>query len=308
MARDEGLRGESNAIMNPSTSTAAGLELTAREVRLRGECATAFACYNTGNVKQATQLLEKLLARHPSHPVLHFAHVRLAHRLFLEQRQLAGVNKHFEECGTRAEAARNTCPGSLLRHLLAVQILYDCPVANDEALDAILDGVRTMAAVTAARPLSAAEFGYAKTVATFDEEVFTLALFPDVRECADSAAYRSQALSNLAKAPALIMDLHREAGKLASRNPGQSHLGHFIGLRDAGHAAEAARRLRRVQVRASEEEAAREVRKCALCGTGDARRLCARCKVRSSEYRPLFIRHETLVHFNLSSTELYGSL
>jgi len=291
MARDEGLRGESNAIMNPSTSTAAGLELTARDEELCGECATAFACYNEGNVKQATQLLEKLLARHPAHPLLHYAHTRLAHRLFLEQRQLAGINKQFEECGTRAEAARNTCPGSLLRPLLAVQILYDCAALLDEALGAILSAVPSLAAFTAARPLSAADFGYAKAIATFDDEVFTLALFPDVRECADSAAYRSQALANLAKAPALITDLHREAGEVASKNPGQSHLSHFIGLRDAEHAAEAARRLRRVQVRASEEEAARELRKCALCGAGDARRLCARCKVRKCDYRPPYIRH-----------------
>jgi hypothetical protein len=85
--------------------------------------------------------------------------------------------------------------------------------------------------------------------------VFSLAIFPDVRECADSAAYRSQALACLAKAPALIMDLHREAESLARRNSAPSKLARFIRLRDAGHAAEAARRLQRVQARAHEEEA-----------------------------------------------------
>jgi len=80
----------------------------------------------------------------------------------------------------------------------------------------------------------------------FDAEVFTLALFPDVRECADSASYRREALTCLAKASALITDLHRQAESLAKNTPGQYEMDHFIGLRDTEHAAEAARRLLRV--------------------------------------------------------------
>ena len=239
--------------MDPSTSAAA--ELTARDEEVRGECAKAFEHYKKGNLTRGTDLLKKLLARHPAHPLLHYARMRLAHMLFLEQRQLAGVNTQFEECGDRAEAACNACPDSLLRHLLGAQVLHDCPVANHEARDGVLDGVRSIAASVAAMPLSAADVEYAKAIATFDEDVFTLALFPDVRECADSAAYRREALACLAKAPAMITDLSREYGNLARSNPGQPTMAHFINLRDTKHAAEAARRLHRVQARAGEEKA-----------------------------------------------------
>jgi hypothetical protein len=113
-----------------------------------------------------------------------------------------------------------------------------------------------VAASAAAIPLNTADLEDAKAIATLDEEVFTLALLPDVRECADSAAYRYQALANLTKVPAMITDLNREVKNLAKNNPGQSALAHSIGLRDAEHAAEAARRLQRVQARAQREEEA----------------------------------------------------
>jgi hypothetical protein len=75
----------------------------------------------------------------------------------------------------------------------------------------------------------------------------TLASLPDVRECADPAAYRREALACLAKLPAKIMDLHRQAESLSKNTPGQSELHQFIALRDAGHAAEAARRVLSVE-------------------------------------------------------------
>jgi outer membrane protein assembly factor BamD (BamD/ComL family) len=63
--------------MDPSTSTAAGQ--AARDEELRGECVKAFAHYKKGNLTQAVELVQKLLARHPAHPLLHFAYMRLAH-------------------------------------------------------------------------------------------------------------------------------------------------------------------------------------------------------------------------------------
>ena len=100
------------------------------------------------------------------------------------------------------------------------------------------------------KPLNAADLEYAKAIVTFDDEVFMLALLPDVRECDDPAAYRREALAGLAKAPAQIEDLHREAGSLAGQD-------RFLVMRDSEHAAVAARRLLRVQAHAGEEEAAR---------------------------------------------------
>ena len=239
--------------MDPPTSAA--VAQASRDEELRGECAKAFEHYKRGNLTRGTELLEKLLTRHPAHPLLHFAYARLAHLRALEQRQLAGVKKQFEECGNRAEAAIKACPASLLPRLLYAQAFYDFPTLNDQVLDVVLDTVRAVAADGAARPLDTTDLVYARAIATFDEEVPTLPLLPDVRECADSAAYQSQAVSNLTKASALISDLHREVGNLVRRNPGQSGLDHFIDMRDAEHVAEAARRLQRVQASAVEEEA-----------------------------------------------------
>ena len=242
-------------LADPSVNTATGQ--AARDEELRGECAKAFEYYKQGNLRQGTQLLLKLLAWHPAHPVLRYAYWRLSHMQLLEQRRSAGVMKQIDECRDRAVAARKACSSSLLPSLLFVQILYDYPIPDDEALGAFLDIARTMAAQAAARPLATADLQHAKVIATFDDEVFTLALFPDVRECADPAAYRAQALANLAKAPAKITDLHREAVNLARSEPRRSQLDHYLALRDAGHAAEAVRRLQRVQARAVEEEADR---------------------------------------------------
>jgi len=172
--------------------------------------------------------------------------------LFLEQRQEAGVNEQFVEFRERVKAGGEAC-ASRLPFLLFAQVCYDFP--SHQALGAFLNTVRTVAADVAASPIFAGDMEYAKAIATFDEEVFTLALLPDVRECADSAAYLAQALANLTKAPGMITDLYRAAGEVAKNNPGQSALAHFVDLRDAEHAAEAARRLQRVQARAHKEEA-----------------------------------------------------
>jgi len=233
--------------MDPSTSAAAGP--AARDEELRGECAKAFEHYKKGNLKQATELLEKLLARHPAHPLLHYAYMRLAHtQLLMAQTQPAGIMKQFGECGVRGKAALKACPHSLLPRLLFAQAYYDLPVPNnDQALGVALANLRTFATGAAQRPLHAADLEYAKAIATFDEEVFTLAFLPDVRECAEPAGYRREALACLDKAPAKIMDLHRQVEGLCKNTSEKSDIDHFVALRNAGHAAEAAQRVLSVE-------------------------------------------------------------
>ena len=239
--------------MDPSTGVSA--VQAARDEELRGECAKAFEHYKKGNLTRGTKLLQKLLARHPAHPLLHFAYVRLSHKQALAERQPAGDSNPLRECHARTAAALRACPGaSLFWALLGAQIYYDAPPSD--GVDGFLTTLRDRAAGEAASPLVADDFELAKAIATFDKDA--LLFLPDVRECADSAAYQTQALANLTKAPAMIADLHRAAGNLARRHPGQPPLwDHFMRLRDARHASEAARRLRRAQARAREEEADR---------------------------------------------------
>jgi len=164
----------------------------------------------------------------------------------MEQRQPASVLKQFWECSVRGTAALEACPHSLLPRLLFAQTYYDVPVPDDQ-IEGVLSALRATAAATAAKPPDAADLEYANAITTFDKEVFELTLLPDVRECADPAAYRREALACLAKLPAKVKDLHREAERLARSNPGRSEQDHFLALRDAEHAAEAARRHLRAE-------------------------------------------------------------
>jgi hypothetical protein len=94
-----------------SLSTSAAPEQAARDEELRGECAKAFAHYKQGNRTRGTQLLQKLLARHPAHPLLHYAHARLSHKLALEQRTLDSLVEHFVDSRQLAAWAVMACPG-----------------------------------------------------------------------------------------------------------------------------------------------------------------------------------------------------
>ena len=213
-----------------SLSTSAAPEQAARDEELRGECAKAFAHYKQGNRTRGTQLLQKLLARHPAHPLLHYAYMRLAHmQLLMAQGSMAGIQKQFEECTDRARAALNACPHYLLPCLLYFQLCHDVRIPNAQ-VDDMLHALRGYPTTAAKKPVNVADLEYAKAIATFDKEVFTLALLPDVRECADPAAYRNKALACLSKAPAMIVDLHRQAEYLAKNTPGRSGKEHFIVL------------------------------------------------------------------------------
>jgi hypothetical protein len=55
------------------------------------ECAKAFGCYMKGNAKACTEEVERLLKLHPKHPLPHYAHVRILHKVALELRQEAGA-------------------------------------------------------------------------------------------------------------------------------------------------------------------------------------------------------------------------
>ena len=177
--------------MDPPASAAAAR--VARDEELRGECAKAFAHYKKGNLTRATDLLKKLLARHPAHPLLHFAYTRLSHMLMLDQRQQMSVVQQFHECSVRVRAAVNACPHSLLPRLLCAQAYHDIPAPTEQSLDVALGTLRAFANAAGRKPLNVADLQYAKAIATFDEELFTLALLPDVRECADPDAYRREA-------------------------------------------------------------------------------------------------------------------
>jgi len=127
--------------MDPSTCAAA--ELTARDEELRGECAKAFAHYKKGSLTRATELLQKLLARHPAHPLLHYAYTRLAHmQLLMARGPLAGIVQQFGECSLRVRAAVNACPHSLLPRLLCAQAYYDIPAPNEQSLEVALATLR----------------------------------------------------------------------------------------------------------------------------------------------------------------------
>jgi hypothetical protein len=147
--------------MDPFTS--AGAAQAAREEELRGECAKAFALYKKGNLTQANTLVKNLLARHPAHPLLHFAHVRLVHMLAMENQ--ADVVHEFvkltTECGSRGHAWLEACPESLLPRLLFAQLCYDFRTPDSE-IDLILTGLRDVAATVAAMPIYNADFECAK--------------------------------------------------------------------------------------------------------------------------------------------------
>jgi len=150
---------------------------------------------------------------------------------------------------SRVQCDVRPCRNSLLAYLCIAQMLYDVPAPTDQ-IDELFKVLCEMATAAAAKPLAApADLEYAQAIATFDDGVFTLALFPDVRGCADSAAYRSEAVAKLARVPGLFTKQHREAESLARSDPAGSQLDHFIILRDAEHVAEAARRLVCVQWR-----------------------------------------------------------
>jgi len=92
----------------------------------------------------------------------------------------------------RSRPAQTPC------RLLFAQVAHDSPTQNVGVLRA-LDGI---AAAAAATPLAAADLEYAKAIAMFDEDA--LLFFPDVRECADSAAYHAEAVALRTKAPATV--------------------------------------------------------------------------------------------------------
>ena len=247
-------RRASRGLTAMDSSTGVTAAQAARDEELRGACAKAFAHYKKGNLTRGTKLLEKLLARHPAHPLLNFAYARLSHK-----RALAAASGR-QEYVQGVPLARSSGAQGLLGLVPAIMApprrpdLLRLPHTQRRGRPRP-DILRTRAAEAAASPLDAADFELAKAIAMFDEDA--LLLLPDARECADSAAYQTEALANLTKAPAMITDLHRAAENLARRNLGQPLWDRFMRLRDTKHASEAARRLRRVQARAREEEAHR---------------------------------------------------
>lgn len=152
----------------------------ARDEELRLECAKVFGYYKEGNVKlQGTKVLERLFRQHPSHPLPHYTYVRISHKMALEPpRQEESLRKLFRKCHERAAAALNACPDSLVIRLLFAEVCFDNPFLTDEQ--------RSSLGASCAPPQVTAECASADlrlmaTIASFDEEVKDLPLFPDIR-------------------------------------------------------------------------------------------------------------------------------
>ena len=174
-------------------------------------CAVAFSYYKKGNVKQGTKELERLLKLHPAHPLPHYAYVRMAHKMALEQSQEASLKRQFKACHDRAEAALSACPNSLVLRLLFAQVHLDDPFLE------LREGVSTLQAACAPahRPAPTAEASadleLAKAIATFDEVINDLPVFPDLRMCgANSESFSSEAEWYLSRAVAMAAELRRE--------------------------------------------------------------------------------------------------
>jgi hypothetical protein len=93
--------------MAPSTCAAAAQ--AALDEELRVVCAKAFTHYENGHPRWGEKLLLKHLTRHPRHPLLHYALVRLAHMPALELQQPAddiAIQRSLRSCSSRQTTSR----------------------------------------------------------------------------------------------------------------------------------------------------------------------------------------------------------
>ena len=174
--------GKSGGASGGAATTDANAAQKATHKQLKLDCTKAFGSYKKGNVKAGTKEVEKLLKLHLKHPLPHYAHVRISHKMALEQKQEASLKKQFKECHDRAAAALKACPDSLLIKLLFAQVCYDNPFLTEDQRGAMKDATGA-AHRPAAGAGASADLKHAKAIATFDEDIKELPLFPDIREC-----------------------------------------------------------------------------------------------------------------------------
>jgi len=112
-----------------AASAAASKQAEEVELHIQQACTRVFGLINEGNVRQVlegTLELKRLLRQHPSHPLPHYVHVRIAHKMALEQTQSGSIKQPFDECYKRAAAAaRVACPHSIVIRLLFAEVCFD---------------------------------------------------------------------------------------------------------------------------------------------------------------------------------------
>lgn len=150
----------------------------ALDKEVRAECEKAFGYFKKGNAKQCTKEMERLIKKYPGHPLPHIGHVRISHKLALEQRTLRNVTRLFKECHERVSAAVDACPDSILVKLMFVEVVYDDPFPSDEAKAR----VETLATAELPSGAGRSDLKVAKALAreSFDEHILMLPFFPDI--------------------------------------------------------------------------------------------------------------------------------
>ena len=166
------------AIGKDGTSASPADAAKALDKEVRAECEKAFGYFKKGNAKQCTKEMERLIKKYPGHPLPHIGHVRISHKLALEQRTLKNVTRLFKESHERVSAALDACPDSILVKLMFVEVVYDNPFPSDEAVAR----VETLATAELPSGAGRSDLKVAKALAreSFDEHILKLPFFPDI--------------------------------------------------------------------------------------------------------------------------------
>ena len=125
---------------------------------------------------------------------------------------------------------------------------YDNPFLTEEQRTAMKAATAAAHLMTDLKTASAG-LKHVKAIATFDEEVADLPLFPDLRQCGgDSQKFASEVATMMKHAEAMKLDLHMESQHMANRQQAvgadfkgvppdhpNPRLAHFLQLRRNKH-------------------------------------------------------------------------
>ena len=168
--------------------------------------------------------MERLIKKYPGHPLPHIGHVRISHKLALEQRTLKNVTRLFKECHERASAAVDACPDSILVKLMFVEVVYDDPFPSDEAVAR----VETLATAELTSGAGRSDLKVAKALArdSFDEHILKLPFFPDInrhqktRGLSPRCAICSRIVRSDLRPPPHLQAVHATASRRQRRSRG----------------------------------------------------------------------------------------
>jgi hypothetical protein len=145
MARGKASGGKKPSSGAGGSALGASRGADAKEQALRAECLKCYEIFTKkGALARATKELDKLVDGNPSHPLVRYARVRLAHREALDQTRQEMVAKKFDEAKKAARAAADACPDSIVMKAVFLQTCLDCP---DEGMDDIDGMLREMHAL-----------------------------------------------------------------------------------------------------------------------------------------------------------------